>query len=203
MLTLTPQRRSRRSAGFTMVEIAIVLVILGMTVALGLPSAISWMKDLRIRAGAESLRTGLEKARMDALRANRSVTFWLVSDAAKVPGSACKLSSAGQHWVVSVNDPEGKCDVSTPGTDPLLVYRSEASVDASQVVVAAVDADDKAVSSVTFNSLGQVAATGMIRQISLKPVSGTARELRIRVEPSGGVRSCDPAVGSGDPRACP
>lgn len=195
----------RRSGGYSMLELAMALVVLGLLFAVGLPNAADWMRDLRLRGVAESLKTGLDKARMEALKGNRTMSFWLVTDPkSKVPAADCALSSSGLYWVVSVKDPSGACNAAPSTTDdPLLAFRAEAAMEQGLVSVAATDADSKAATQVTFNALGQVQGVGMIRQLAISRADGKGRSLRILVEPGGSIRSCDPKVSASDPRACP
>ena len=203
MLSAAGSWRRRAAPGFTLIEMAVGLAIMGLLVAVTVPSAIEWVKNLQVRSATESLRAGLERARLDALKNNRAVSFWLIADDAAVPGSGCAVSATGHHWVISVKDPAGKCNEDVASKDPLLAARSEAVSGLAQVKVAAVDADDEDASRVIFNTLGQVANADAISRITIKPTSGTARELQIRVESGGAIRSCDPKVSSSDPRACP
>lgn len=203
MLSAAVPGRRRAAAGFTLIELAVGLAIMGLLVAVTVPGAVEWVRNLQVRSTTESLRAGLERARLDALKNNRAVSFWLIADDAAVPGSGCKVSSAGHHWVISVKNPEGKCNETEASKDPLLVTRSEAVSGAARVTVAAIDASDNDASQVIFNTLGQVVNADAINRITIKPASGTARELQIRVESGGAIRSCDPKVSSSDPRACP
>ncbi len=203
MLSAAVPGRRRAAAGFTLIELAVGLAVMGLLVAVTVPGAVEWVRNLQVRSTTESLRAGLERARLDALKNNRAVSFWLIADDAAIPGSACAVSNTGRHWVISVKDPAGKCNEDVPSADPLLVARSEALSGASRVTVAAVDSTDKDASRVIFNTLGQVVNADAINRITIKPASGTARELQIRVESGGAIRSCDPKVSSSDPRACP
>lgn len=198
-----PARAGQR--GFSMLELFITLVVLGFTLAVGLPNAADWMRNLRLRGVTESLKSGLDKARMEALKGNRTISFWLVTDTASpLPGAQCSLSSSGLYWVVSVKNPASACNADPSTTaDPLLAFRSEAVLDQQLVQVAAVDATSTAATQVTFNALGQVQGASMIRQINVTRKDGKGRPLRILIEPGGSVRTCDPNVSASDPRACP
>ncbi|MGM9516406.1 GspH/FimT family protein [Roseateles sp. DB2] len=205
MLTRRSSARTVLVRGYSLIELAVTLVVLALVLASVVPSAAEWMQDLRMRGVAESLKTGLDRARMEALKGNRTMSFWLVTDAkSKVPGADCELSDMGMSWVVSVDSPSKACNAARSTTaKPRLAYRSEVSQDGAQVTVEAVDADGKKANQVTFNALGQVQGVGMIRQVTVARIGGTGRTLLILVEPGGSVRTCDPKVSAGDPRACP
>lgn len=205
MLISLRSRPGVPSRGYSLLEVAVTLVVLSLVLTAILPSASDWMQNLRLRGVAESLKTGLDRARMEALKSNRAISFWLVDDPkSKVPGADCALSGGGLSWVVSVDDPTGACNAERSTTDaPRLAYRSEASLDGAQVTVEAVDAEDKAATQVTFNALGQVQGVSMISQINVTRTGGGGRALRIVIEPGGSIRTCDPKVDADDPRACP
>ena len=201
--TVAPARRSR---GVTLVEVAVVMVIMGVLLAAAMPMASDWVRGLKVRGAAESLRNGVEIARMEALRRNASVSFWLVSTgSAKVPGSDCALSTTSAAWVVSVVDPSGSCGAAASLTEsPQLVQRSQAQENATGLSVSAVSADGTATSQVTFNGLGQVQAGGQpIQVIDVESTTSGGRRLRVVIESGGAIRMCDRDVAAGDPRVCP
>jgi len=194
----------RNSRGVSLVEAVVVLALLALVLALAMPEVSNWMRGLKVRNSAESLRNGLEIARLEALKRNTRVTFWMVADAgSKVPGNGCALSTGSPAWVVSVIDPSGACATAPSLTDsPQLVQRSQASENADGLTVAATSAGGAAVSSVSFNGLGQVQGTA-IQTIDISSTAGTARSLRVVVEAGGAIRMCDPAATGTDPRVCP
>ncbi len=198
-------RAPRATQGYSLVELIVALSILGVLMAAAVPSAVDWMRDLRVRGVAESLKTGLEKARMDALKSNRSISFWLVNDpSSKVPGAGCVLAANGAGWVVSVADPSSACNAAPSLTDaPMLAFRSDAVLDSGQVTVEATDAAGAGATRVAFNALGQVIGAGAIRRIDVKRNVAGGRTLSVMVDPGGGIRTCDRGVSAGDPRACP
>ncbi|HYS50631.1 MAG TPA: GspH/FimT family pseudopilin, partial [Burkholderiales bacterium] len=75
--------------GFTIVEVLISLVVLGVLLALGTPGFVEWLQNQQIRAAAEATLNGLQVARGEAVRRNTPVRFQLVSDLS----SSCVLSS--------------------------------------------------------------------------------------------------------------
>ena len=202
-------RLSRPScAGFTLVELAVALTVFAMLLALIAPSAVAWIANMEIRATAESIQNGLQKARMEAVRRNQPVRFSLVStNDPTVMDSSCALSSNSASWTVSINDPAGKCGVAlSDTTDPMLVETYAAGVYARRVAVSATAADGAtAAHSVTFDGFGRIVGATPLAQVDLaNAVDGNDfRPLRILISSGGSVRLCDPRVtAASDPRAC-
>ena len=202
---LMPRQTSVRGA--SLIEVVIVMVIMAMMLSYVMPELRDWMQNLKVRNAAESVKNGLELARMEALRRNGRVGFWLVSDSAKVPTNACSNASVSPAWVVSVDDPAGACGAAPSTSDaPRLVQRSTALENASGLSVSALDAAGGSADRVVFNGLGQVqaiAGAASIQTVDIEGSSGGTRRLRVVVEPGGAIRMCDRSVASSDPRACP
>jgi len=67
----------RRAAGFTMVELMIVVTIVAILGAIAMPTMRSVVENSRIRAAGESIQSGLAQARAEAVRLNTQVEFVL------------------------------------------------------------------------------------------------------------------------------
>lgn len=204
MSAISRTRSRAGQGGVTLIELIVALVILGLALAAALPQASDWMRNLAVRNAGESLRAGIERARLEALRRNSPMSFWLVNDSAKTLSSSCVLSSSGPSWVVSVNDPAGKCDVDpSTTTEPLIVDKWSAAEGSAGVTLTGVDGAGGAIDSVTFTSLGQVLATGsQLARIDVNHSTPGVRALRVLIQPGGSVRLCDPNVAADDPRKC-
>jgi prepilin-type N-terminal cleavage/methylation domain-containing protein len=102
--------------GFTLIEMVVVVAIVGILVGLGASNYSAWITNSRIRTAAETLASGLNTARNEAIKRNRLVRFHLVSDL----GGGCALSPSGTSWVVSLNDPTvtagEQCDIEISDT---------------------------------------------------------------------------------------
>jgi type IV fimbrial biogenesis protein FimT len=197
---------SRRQRGFNIIEAAVTLTILGLLIAAVLPSASEWIRNTTVRTMAESIQNGMKKAKAEALRRNKIVTFWLVTPpTAASLDSTCALSSTSGSWVISTADPTGKCDVApSPTVDPGIVETYGAGPGASAVSVVGLASDGVTPATfVSFNGYGQRVQTGNpLARIDLTHSQSGARRLQIEISAGGSIRMCDRDVAAGDPRAC-
>jgi type IV fimbrial biogenesis protein FimT len=186
--------------GFTLIELAITLAILGIMIMMALPSFSTWINNSRIRTAAESITNGLQLARAEAVRQNVQVQYdqglqssWIVCTVAGTAGST----------------PPNRCPSTTPYTG-FVQQGSGAESSANTVVVvnAAWPRPNVPTETVTFNGLGRVivngSGTAAITQLDVcNPSVAGLRKMRIIVGTGGNARMCDPQVAAGDPRACP
>lgn len=68
-----------RTAGFTLIELMVVVSIIAIGAALAAPSFTQMIANYRVRSGAESMMNGLNYARAEAVRRNTAVSFALVT----------------------------------------------------------------------------------------------------------------------------
>jgi len=206
----TGLRTASAQAGFSIIEIAVTLVVFGMLMATAVPSMSAWMRNAKLRNQAESVQNGLQQARNEAVRRNRPVSFYLVSNGtATALDNGCTVSATGTSWVVSVRDPGGACaatptNASTDGGNPLIVSKRLGADGGSGVSVSGVAADNTtAASSVTFDALGRRSGNLTRIAVSYATARNDDRPLRVDITPAGMVRSCDPQItNTSDPRRC-
>jgi type IV fimbrial biogenesis protein FimT len=168
----------RKSFGFSLVELMVGIVIVGILVTLAMPGFQDALRNAEIRNAAESITNGLQRARAEAVARNTNVEFVL---------------GTGSSWVVRV--------VSDP--DPPVESRSS-NEGSKNVTVNALAADlTTAATTVTFNNLGGVVPNvGSLTQVNLAAVGGS-QNLRVTIGAGGNARMCDPNLASGSsPRAC-
>lgn len=198
-----------RQKGFSMVEIAVTLAVLGILLAAAMPSMGTWMANARIRNTAESINEGLQKARAEAVRRNQPVTFWMVSGAdPQNLGNDCVLSATGGSWVVSLADPSSLCATAPSSTTAPQIVASRAVGDGGSGVSVSAKQRDNATdaTSVTFNAFGQATGAAPIGTISITSASGGAdlRQYRVVISSAGRTLMCDQAISDAtDPRHCP
>lgn len=205
---LTGARHWQRQRGVSMIEVAITMALAAILLFSVAPEVTTMIANSRIRSSAESLQQGLQRARNEALRRNQQVTFWLVApNAASNLDNTCTLSSSAGGWVVSINNPSGKCAAaSTDSVDPMLIEKAVGGTTGSGVAVSALQSDGTtAATSVVFDGFGRVPTTTAIASIDLDytNASNNFRPLRIQVTRGGAVRLCEPRVtATNDPRRC-
>lgn len=194
-----------RRRGVTLVELMVTLAILALLLMAMVPNVGAWMRNSQVRNAAESIEVGIQQARLEAVRRNKNVRFSLVSLAnVAVMDNSCALSSASASWVVSLDDPSGKCGAASTAS-PFVIARHPAGDGSSKATVVATDSGGAAATGLTFDAMGRVVSAGAIAKVvvSLNTSDTDLRPLWIMVSNSGNVRTCDPNVSSStDPRKC-
>lgn len=177
--------------GFTLIELVIAIAILGILIALGIPSFTEWIHNTQVRNAAEGALNGLQIARSEALRRNGYTQFIL---------------DPGTGWrVIALTPPSGGVGPACQQIEE--IQRREGSEGSTTATVTALPAG---VNTVTFTPLGWIGSGttscgNVITQLDFDSATLTAarsRELRIVITAGGGIRLCDPQVAVGDPRAC-
>lgn len=189
-----PPRRSRR--GFSVIELMIALVVLVILVSIGAPAFTTFLNNNQIRTATNSMQTGLQLARAEAVTRNATVFFSLTDGAT----SACGLSTSGSTWVVSLTDPSGRCG-DAPNTAPAQIIQIRPGTETRKAVITA----DR--SQISFNGLGRASAAmdmciGLAADAGECEGVGDERRLRMTVAASGQIRACNPALSSSDPQGC-
>jgi type IV fimbrial biogenesis protein FimT len=197
-----PMASPRSTGGFTLIELMVTVAVLAGLLLAVTPVVRDWMLDIEIRNAAESISSGLGRARALAVQRNEPVMFSLVSNPTQ-PGTldnSCALSASSASWVVSLDNPAGQCGQplgTTTGTR--LVERHARGDGSAGVQVAVRDAtcqSTTAQTQVVFNGFGRAQTTpAPIRCIVIThPGSSTTRTLHVVLNNGGSVRTCDPAA---------
>jgi type IV fimbrial biogenesis protein FimT len=171
MLKVSP---SRNISGFSLIELMIGIVILGITVSFGVSSFRVWIQNTQIRTAAESIQNGLQLARSEAVKLNANVNFILATDSG---------------WTVG---PVGGA-----------VTQTRSGNEGSKNVTRTVTGGGTTVTYGGLGNIVALGFT-QVDLTSSKLTTAESRPLRILVSAMGGVKMCDPnlAVGS-SAGACP
>lgn len=167
-----------RCSGMTLIELLIGMVLLAILLTMGLPSVATWMQNTQLRTATESIQTGLQLARAEAVRRNTFVGF--------------TMAGPDTSWSVNVMNPaeqiqarpaaEGTPDPRIVTTDATIIFNGlgKANLPSSATI------------QVTNPKGGACKADG-----------GDMNCLNVTVSVGGQVKMCDPAVAiAGDSRAC-
>jgi type IV fimbrial biogenesis protein FimT len=183
-----------KSAGFTLIEMMVVVVMIAIATALGIPSYRAWMQNTQIYNAAESIQNGLQKAKSEAVKQNTNVQFVLSFDS-----NTNLLSSP--PWIIQL-----------PSS---AVIEASTSEGAKNIITSVTPGG---ATTVTFNNLGGIVdpnpgantnnVTASLKQIQFDSafsgkVSGI-RKLQVTIGVGGNTRMCDPdtTLAAADPRKC-
>lgn len=177
-----------RSSGFSLIELMITIVVFAISITLGVSSYRTWVQNTQIRNAAESIQTGIQRARAEAVKRNGNVAFILLGTA--------------PDWVASWR-------VQSPTE---IIESSSGREGSKNVFARGLDKDDNDATTVTFNNLASVTgnadASETLRRIELDSTvldAADSRDLEIRVGiggVGGNVRMCDPNLAAPSPMAC-
>lgn len=177
--------------GFTLIEMAMVMAILAITLSYAVPYTRSWIENTRIRSAADSLQNGLRLAQMEALKRNQQVEFVLTNTSPTVANVGLLTANAnGKNWVIRV-------DTSTTATPAYSFIQSKAGNEGSSSVAVASSS-----ATIIFSALGRVAGAIAQAQIDFDTPLADDRPLRVVISPAGRIKMCDPAKPAGDAQSC-
>lgn len=115
-----PTRKLARTGGFTLVELIITLVVLGVLVALGVPAYTEFARNNRRAAVLNEFVTSLSLARSEAISRGLPVAVCKTADGATCGGNGVRWE---QGWLVFVNRDGDSPAVVDVGETVLRVHR--------------------------------------------------------------------------------
>ena len=160
-----------KQLGFTLIELMLTVILLGIISAIAMPSYRALVVNSEIRATAESIRTGLQLARAEAVKRNNNVRFTLT----------------GRAWTVG-------CAVVT-ATCPATIQSKDANEGSSSTITTTTIPNGATI--VTFTSFGTTTGVGQIQRVTVDSTAVAASatsDLAITVGTGGNPRMCDPNV---------
>jgi type IV fimbrial biogenesis protein FimT len=155
MSTMRTHRRA--TAGFTLVEMMVVLIIMAVMLAFGLPAYTNLVTQYRMSDELNQIQTDVELARSAAVRTGSTVTMCpTLAPASTAATPACSGNNEwNTGWIVfSDNNNDQTVD---PGDAVLRVHIGMTGAD---TLVSEVDGSGTAVNTITFNQMGGTTAWG-------------------------------------------
>lgn len=199
----------RSERGFSLIELAIVMVIIAIFAVAAAPAFKTWMANARVRAVAEALANDLRMAQAESVRRSRQVAFVLTDSTPTIANPASTAATNAKNWVLYalplLNSAEGANGITAStkdgGTTGFLRGYSQANNSDTTV--------NGDVSVVCFNSLGRLASSSAAvanagnASCAPPPTGGEPqyyrvqnkigdRPLWVQVQLGGQIRMCDP-----------
>ncbi len=177
--------------GATLLELMVTLMVAAILLATGLPAMSDWIKRSSVGTAAELIQNGLRQAETEAIRRNAEVEFALTDD---TPGASMvdtmTAKANGKNWLIRVVD----------------TAAANRYVNGNMAKQLSGGLSYQGPASIRFSGAGRVldstgAAVGA-KQVFRVSRSGTDLAYCVFVTPGGGVKMCNPAYPSGNPRAC-
>ncbi|KAA9133133.1 prepilin-type N-terminal cleavage/methylation domain-containing protein [Marinihelvus fidelis] len=169
----------RRSAGFTLLELVIVIAVVAITVSLAAPSLVQTIRNNEVSSQGMELLGMLNLAKSEAVRRNTEVTLTLVTDS--------------EGWDGFIEDPNNTAEIEGCVTGQLRCTFNE------NVALTGV-------SEVSFNNRGYIRNAddtwaGETFYLQHEQCSGDRQRRRVDITPTGQISSCQLACNS--TAACP
>jgi type IV fimbrial biogenesis protein FimT len=111
--------KTPRQNGFTIYELLITMVVIGMILAIGVPNLGDFRRNSRITAAANDLHGTFLLARSEAARAKQNIT--LCASAAPMGAALCDGASFDEGWILFV-DINGDIERSGTGENVLKAF---------------------------------------------------------------------------------
>jgi len=67
------RKKLRRNSGFTLIELMIAVVMVSILTAIAIPAVMKWLPNYRVKAAARDLYSNMQKAKMEAIKGNRTM----------------------------------------------------------------------------------------------------------------------------------
>lgn len=176
-------KKTSHSAGFSLIELMIVVSIIIITSSIAVPSFKAWIQNTQIRTAAESIHGGLQKARTEALKRNTNIFFRLGANSAWTVGCVTVVNT----------DADGDGFADCPA---IIDQRSSKEGSSSNITITVAPAG---ATDVVFTNLGiksstvanQLTSVAVDMSSSIMAASDS-RELNVTISSGGEARTCDP-----------
>lgn len=201
-----------RHGGFTLIEMLVTLSVIGILLSIGAPSFSNWMKNTQVKAVAESILTGMQLARAEAVRQNVRVQLSLTGTSSSATGGWIICAAPLQYSTAAAdagcNSTYSKMIQKTSGNETAKNARLGVSTASTQNYGTALSLGAGLPAAVIFTPMGRtdITATNIARVdvdwAEATYVASNHKRQVIIVSQDGQVKLCDPTVSLPNPRGC-
>lgn len=188
----------KKSTGFTLTELMITLAIVGVLLAVGVPSLKTFMQSNQLIAATNELLSALHVARSEAIKLNSRVSICESSN-----GTTCSGTGDWSNgWIVFVDAGGNLSNTGLPcaaaNTDCLL--RVHGAIADNKLSLSGVDANANAINSFTFTARGMpkntagISESGVFSVCSFDDSNNVIGSRAVVLSLSGRVRVTDNAA---------
>lgn len=173
--------------GFSLIELVVTVVVLMTVSVFAIPAFQASIGNSQIRTVTESIKNGLQQARVEAIKRNARIRFTL---------------QANGSWQLGCVNQVMPADVASVACPAIISQKSASEGSSANVTIVA---DNPSVVFTGFGARDPAVANGLSRvDVSNNQVDQDERRaLRIVLAAGGHARVCDPAVTAvGDARRC-
>jgi type IV fimbrial biogenesis protein FimT len=70
----------KKNSGFTLIELMLVIVVIGIFIAIGVPNFMNWLPKYRLKSAVRDLYSNMQLAKMTAVKSNQNCTVTYSTD---------------------------------------------------------------------------------------------------------------------------
>jgi len=169
-----------RQQGFSLIELVVTMAVLVAVSSIAIPAFQSSIGNAQIRTVAESIHSGLQQARMEAIKRNARVKFTLQTNSA---------------WQIGC--------VTQTTTCPSTITQKSATEGSSSNTTVSADSYTAVFSGFGTRDPATPVGLSVVNITNAQVRNEERRALRVLLAAGGNVKVCDPTVTAvGDTRAC-
>ncbi|WP_029147764.1 GspH/FimT family pseudopilin [Methylophilus sp. 5] len=169
-----------RQQGFSLIELVVTMAVLVSVATIAIPAFQASIGNAQIRTVAESIHSGLQQARMEAIKRNARVKFTLQTNGA---------------WQIGCMTPTTTC--------PTTITQKSAMEGSSSNTTVAPDNTTAVFSGFGTRDPATPVGLSVVNITNAQVRNEERRALRVLLAAGGNVKVCDPTVTTlGDTRAC-
>lgn len=180
--------------GFTLIELIVVVAILGVIMAIGIPGMIQYIRNAKVQALAVELKESIEQAKIEAIKRNSNSTITIYGSSG---------NNTGKNTIITVDNTEVGSRTVKQAEKVLKIYKSVIN---GQQISNTLQTNQES-TSITFSSNGRITGTATNILITGEQGSdGCGPEnvcFRLELTTGGNIRMCNPNLNKAEnPQGC-